>query len=75
MFVSEALAPGDIIGAVHATDQDSGRFGSQGIRYTHITGSIRYSKAVFKTNDIYKSDIITKHLWTNMALTKKYLLK
>ena len=47
VFVSEALAPGDIIGAVHATDQDSGRFGSQGIRYTHITGSIRYSKIVF----------------------------
>lgn len=38
--VQENCGPGVIVGRVKATDMDSGNFGTAGIRYTKLTGSI-----------------------------------
>lgn len=40
--VLENSGVGTVLGKVHATDRDSGNFGSNGIRYTHLGGSISH---------------------------------
>ena len=39
--IVENIEPGEIIATVQAVDKDAAAFGSQGIRYTTISGSIR----------------------------------
>lgn len=41
IYIPESLTPGEVLTTVTATDADSGVFGSDGIRYTEISGPIR----------------------------------
>ena len=41
IYITESLTPGEVLTSVSATDADSGVFGSDGIRYTEISGPIR----------------------------------
>lgn len=38
--VPENCAVGTTVAWVQALDEDSGNFGTRGVRYTHLTGSI-----------------------------------
>ena len=47
IYIPESLTPGEVLTTVTATDADSGVFGSDGIRYTEISGPIRKPQSRF----------------------------